>query len=75
MYYTGPPFYHRASILSVLLNVCVVILLMYVFGLRDGSSSALASLKSHKSVNSLGVGTVTCSLVFWPTILLPANVL
>ena len=43
----------------------------YGMGLR----LALASLKSHKSVNSLGVGTVTCSLVFWPTIPLPANVL
>ena len=43
----------------------------YGMGLR----LATASLRSHKSVNSLGVGTVTCSLVFWPTILLPANVL
>ena len=40
-----------------------------------GLCLATASLRSHKSVNSLGVGTVTCSLVFWPTILLPANVL
>ena len=57
MYYSGPPFYHKASILSVLLNMCVwCMCLDYGMGLR----LALASLKSHKSVNSLGVGTVTC---------------
>ena len=37
----------------------------YGMGLR----LALASLTSHKSVNSLGVDTVTCSLGFWPTVL------
>ena len=38
---------------------------------------ATASLKSHKSVNSSGVGTVsvTCSLGFWLAVPLPANVL
>ena len=38
-----------------------------------GLRLAIASLKSHKSVNSLGIGSVTCSPGYWPTV--PANVL
>ena len=38
-----------------------------------GLCLAIASLKSHKSVNSLSVGSVTCSFGLWPTV--PANVL
>ena len=38
--------------------------LLFTIGMRYGMGLRLAivSLKSHKSVNSLGVGSVTCSL-------------